>query len=1075
MDRLRKVVCIPFYLFRANQKPYGDYVHIKDTGDCFSIVGRDGGAQHMSLASFCLDIGTIMHEMIHALGFYHEQSRQDRDKYVDILWKNIIENKKSNFHWYRGLQTYGVPYNTQSIMHYRSWEFSKNGKDTILDKNLEGERNTGVNREFYMWFLGIPIQSVPLADSTLGETLPFQQTTTESTTLLQNVSEQNVNENEGKGFPSGKNARHAALLDIDESDLTNEEKVAKEAHELRKLVNYSPEESANPLFKELEDKAYVQMLQERIHDVRARYAEAELEGEGEEDQDQGEDMDTQTALLEENAGGTANQEGPSVNEDVDTTKAEAKTPTEVENVEKCSNDENLNGNTESSKVENEGGQQGPSTMPGNESVVTPPGEDPESGQGETAVGIVETLTETTVAEKPTEMNIEKTSDVENEDVQEEATAVAQLHGAATHHRTIEENECEVLDGRTENTGDNEGFVNEDESSLKDSVITSVLEVEVVTDGFDCSGNRGPLRQMASESKYFVDVARLYNFKEAREICSKYNLVIAEVEGLGDHRTIEGFMSANEFYDAKGSSGGSSFFIGLNDLKTEGVFKHANGKNVTYQNFLPSQPDDKNEAEDCVTITKEKRDGAAGAADYDCNKTAHVFCMFRAETQCYNESKETMENRKLDAERGFHLLVNATERAYFVSNYQATWKEAMKQCDAKQMKVFNMDGVVTMGFFRSILKRERNFFRVRMPTVQYWTSGKFQKSHMNAPIIWHTKPELTESEERGVGKHNSTFSFSGLYHWSTAKKRDPGGPHGWRRDLCVSFGFDKNPEAIPYIRNTNCDLPAYFVCYVGYPDVSGEDEDEETTEETATEPINPEDMPVFPDPENETETAELEKELELDPRNFNVSCTTNDEEEDIAGRNGIRGNGFRWWSGFTVYIDSGYTSSERKLINTAMDRLRKVVCIPFYLFRRNQRPYGDYVYIQDKRQCYSRIGRQGGGQEMSLGRGCLRIGTIMHEMIHALGFWHEQARPDRDKYVNIFWKNIVQSERHNFYAQNNVDTFGVPYNTQSIMHYRSWEFSANGRDTILDKRGNKVGSLILQQTDIDKLRKMYRCG
>jgi hypothetical protein len=45
------------------------------------------------------------------------------------------------------------------------------------------------------------------------------------------------------------------------------------------------------------------------------------------------------------------------------------------------------------------------------------------------------------------------------------------------------------------------------------------------------------------------------------------------------------------------------------------------------------------------------------------------------------------------------------------------------------------------------------------------------------------------------------------------------------------------------------------------------------------------------------------------------------------------------------------------------------------------------------------------QNLSLGKGCVRHGIVQHEMLHALGFEHEQGRTDRDKYVKINYNNI----------------------------------------------------------------------
>jgi hypothetical protein len=110
-----------------------DYVVFNAAGDgCSSYLGRIGGAQEIQVADCAR--GSVVHEIMHAAGFYHEQSRGDRDAYLTIVWEEISPDWRSQFDKRDGRGQDIGPYDYGSIMHYSSRAGSRTGRPTMIPK-----------------------------------------------------------------------------------------------------------------------------------------------------------------------------------------------------------------------------------------------------------------------------------------------------------------------------------------------------------------------------------------------------------------------------------------------------------------------------------------------------------------------------------------------------------------------------------------------------------------------------------------------------------------------------------------------------------------------------------------------------------------------------------------------------------------------------------------------------------------------------------------------------------------------------------------------------------------------------
>lgn len=183
------------------------------------------------------------------------------------------------------------------------------------------------------------------------------------------------------------------------------------------------------------------------------------------------------------------------------------------------------------------------------------------------------------------------------------------------------------------------------------------------------------------------------------------------------------------------------------------------------------------------------------------------------------------------------------------------------------------------------------------------------------------------------------------------------------------------------------------------------------------------------------------------------------------------------------IDPNFSGDEKAGFKEAMKHWENFTCIKFV--ERNASEHENFIrFTELPCGCCSHVGMEGnGGQNVSIGKDCHKIGVIVHELGHAIGFWHEHTRPDRDQYVTIYSENIQIGQEHNFnkLTSEDVDSLGEPYDHKSIMHYGRKIYSRNDYDpTISAKKNGRITPKIGQRehlslSDIRQTNKLYKCA
>ncbi|KAL8624699.1 hypothetical protein ACOMHN_038245 [Nucella lapillus] len=196
------------------------------------------------------------------------------------------------------------------------------------------------------------------------------------------------------------------------------------------------------------------------------------------------------------------------------------------------------------------------------------------------------------------------------------------------------------------------------------------------------------------------------------------------------------------------------------------------------------------------------------------------------------------------------------------------------------------------------------------------------------------------------------------------------------------------------------------------------------------------------------------------------------------RKALRSTDYRWKQCYVYYeiTRSHFSTRDVSVIHAAIRQWEKFTCLQFKNATRQTRD--KIVFQSGNGGCYSRLGRVGGSQDIGLSKGCVHRGVVVHEIGHAIGWIHEQARPDRDQFIRVNYNRIPQSWHPQFdkFDERIINNYDVHYDYRSIMHYSGNAIAPRSIETLDPKFQNVIGQREgLSFRDVMLANTMYSCA